>query len=115
LRADGEAVKMLAATALVLLALAAVPTAIARGGTGADGRHHARIAQIAERFEKRCGTSSTGAPQRCVDFANRALQRLQTLDARVEQRMADHPKLQQLDTKLKTLIGSLQNWLGSPS
>ncbi len=29
--------------------------------------------------------------------------------------MADHPKLQKLDTELKTLIGSLQNWLGSPS
>jgi hypothetical protein len=106
---------MLAATALVLVALAAVPTALAGGGTGADGRHHARIAQIAERFQKRCGTSSAGAPQRCVDFANKALQRLQTIDAKVEQRMADHPNLQQVDAKLKTLIASLQNWLGSPS
>ena len=109
--------KMLAATALVLLALAAVPTALAAGGKGAHdirGRH-ARIAQIAERFQKRCGTSSAGAPQRCVDFANKALQRLQTLDARVEQRTAAHPTLQTLDTELKTLIGSLQNWLGSPS
>ena len=105
---------MLAATALVLLALAAVPTALAGGGKGEHGRH-ARIAQIAERFQKRCGTSSAGAPQRCVDFAHKALQRLQTVDAKVEQRMADHPKLQELDTELKTLIGSLQNWLGSPS
>ena len=88
---------MLAATALVLLALAAVPTALAGGGNSALGRHP-RIAQIAERFQKRCGTSSAGAPQRCVDFANKALHRLRTLD-----------------TELKTLIGSLQNWLGSPS
>jgi len=105
---------MLTATALVLLALAAVPTALAGDGTGAQGRH-ARIAQIAERFQKRCGTSSAGAPQRCVDFANTALHRLQTVDAKVEQRMGGHPRLQQLDARLKTLIGSLQNWLGSPS
>ena len=106
--------KMLAATALVLLALAAVPTALAGGGNGAQGRH-ARIAQIAERFQKRCGTSSAGAPQRCADFANKVLERLQTLDAKVEQPMAGHPKRQKLDAELKTLIGSLQNWLGSPS
>jgi hypothetical protein len=105
---------MLAATALVLLALAAVPTALAGHGNGARERH-ARIAQIAERFQKRCGTSSAGAPQRCVDFANKALHRLQTVDAKVERRMADHPRLRQLDVELKTLIGSLQNWLGSPS
>jgi hypothetical protein len=48
LPADGEAVKMLAATALVLLALATVPTALAGGVNGAQGRH-ARIVQIAER------------------------------------------------------------------
>ena len=106
--------KKLVAIAFAALALVAVPTALAAGGKGAQGKH-ARIAQIAARFEKRCGTSSTGAPQRCVDFANRALQRLQTLDGKVEQRMAGKPKLQKLDAFLQTVIGSLKNWLGSPS
>ena len=101
--------KKLVAATLVVLALVAVPTALAAGVTG----KHARIAQIAARFEKRCGTSSAGAPQRCVDFANRALNRLQTLDGKVEQRMAGRPKLQRLDTFLQTVIGSLQTWLGS--
>lgn len=104
--------KKLVAATLVALALVAVPTALAAGGKGVNGKH-ARIAQIAARFEQRCGTSSTGAPQRCVDFANRALQRLQTLDGKIEQRMAGRPKLQRLDTFLQTLIGSLQTWLGS--
>ena len=106
--------KKLVAVAFVALALVAVPTALAAGGKGVKGKH-ARIAQIAARFDKRCGTSSTGAPQRCVDFANRALQRLETLDQKVEQRMASKPKLQKLDTFLQTVIGSLKNWLGSPS
>jgi hypothetical protein len=106
--------KRLVAVAFAALALVAVPTALAAGGKGLQGKH-ARIAQIAARFEQRCGTSSTGAPQRCVDFANRALQRLQALDGKVEQRMADKPKLQKLDAFLQTVIGSLKNWLGSPS
>jgi hypothetical protein len=105
-------VKKLAAVACLVLACAVVPTALAGAGAGAKDRH-ARIAQIAERFQKRCGTSSAGAPQRCVDFANNALQRLQKIDGRIEQRMADHPRLQTIDAELKTLIGSLQNWLGS--
>lgn len=104
--------KKLVAVAFVALALAAVPTALAAGGTGIQGKH-ARIAHIAERFQKRCGTSSAGAPQRCVDFANKALQRLQTLDQKVEQRMADRPRLQKLDAFLQTAIGSLKTWLGS--
>ncbi|MGH2971049.1 MAG: hypothetical protein ACRDNM_05545 [Gaiellaceae bacterium] len=106
--------KKLVAVAFVALALVAVPTALAAGGNGVKGKH-ARIAQIAARFEKRCGTSSAGAPQRCVDFAGKALQRLETLDQKVEQRMAGKPKLQKLDTFLQTVIGSLKNWLGSPS
>jgi hypothetical protein len=106
-------VKKLVAVAFVALALAAVPTALGAGGDrGTQGRH-ARIAQIAERFQKRCGTSSAGAPQRCVDFANKALQRLQALDQKVEQRIGDKPKLQKLDSFLQTVIGSLKTWLGS--
>jgi hypothetical protein len=105
-------VKTLVAVAFVVLALAAVQPALGAGGAGAKGKH-ARIARIAERFEKRCGTSSAGAPQRCVDFANKAVQRLQALDGRVEQRMADHPKLQKLDTFLQNVIGRLHAWLGS--
>ena len=105
-------VKTLVAIAFVVLALAAVQPALGAGGSGTQDRQ-ARIAQIAERFEKRCGTSSTGAPQRCVDFANKAVQRLQALDAKVEQRMTDHPKLQQLDTFLQTVISRLETWLGS--
>ena len=105
-------VKTLVAVAFVVLALAAVQPALGAGSRGAEDKH-ARIARIAERFEKRCGTSSTGAPQRCVDFANKAVQRLQTLDGKVEQRMADHPKLQKLDAFLQTTIGQLKAWLGS--
>jgi hypothetical protein len=105
-------VKKRVVIAVVALALAAVPTALAAGGTGAKGKH-AHIAQLAERFVKHCGTSSTGAPQRCVAFANKALTRLQTLDGQVEQRMATHPKLQKLDTFLQTVIGRLHAWLGS--
>lgn len=105
-------VKTLVAVAFVALALAAVPTALGAGGAGIQGKH-ARIARIAELFEKRCGTSSTGAPQRCVDFANKAVQRLQALDGKVEQRMADHPKLQKLEPFLQTVIGQLKAWLGS--
>lgn len=105
-------VKTLVAVAFVVLSLAAVQPALGAGGKGIQGKH-ARIARIAERFEKRCGTSSAGAPQRCVDFANKAVQRLQVLDGRVEQRMADHPKLQKLDTFLQTVIGKLNAWLGS--
>lgn len=59
----------LAAVASVLLFLAAVPTALAAGGTGVRGRH-ARIAQVAERFTKRCGTSPAAAPQRCAELAS---------------------------------------------
>lgn len=106
-------VKALVALAFVVLALAAVQPAIGAGGAGIKDEH-ARIARIAERFEKRCGTSSAGAPQRCVDFANKAVQRLQALDGKVEQRMTDHPRLQQLDTFLQTVIGRLKAWLGSP-
>ena len=104
--------KKLIVVTLVLLALAAVPTALAGSGKGLQKRE-ARIVRIGERFQKRCGTSSTGAPQRCVDFANKVVQRLQALDAKVEQRMTDHPKLQQLDTFLQTVIGRLKTWLGS--
>lgn len=105
-------VKKLVVVAVVALAFAAVPTALAAGGTGVKGKH-ARIAQLAERFVKHCGTSSTGAPQRCVAFANKAFTRLQTLDGQVELRMATHPKLQKLDTFLQTVIGRLHAWLGS--
>jgi hypothetical protein len=44
---------------------------------------------------------------------SKAVQRLQALDGRVEQRMADHPKLQKLDTFLQNVIGRLHAWLGS--
>ena len=104
--------KRLVIVAVLAFAFAAVPTALAAGGAGIQGKH-ARIAQLAERFVKHCGTSSTGAPQRCVDFATKALTRLQTLDGNVEQRMASHPKLQKLDTFLQTVIGRLHAWLGS--
>lgn len=104
--------KNLIVVAFVLLALAAVPTALAGSGTGLQ-RREARIAQIGQRFEKRCGTTSAGAPQRCVEFANKALTRLQAIDTKVEQKMATHPKLQTIDAQLKTLIASLHTWLGS--
>lgn len=111
-------VKTLIVIALSVLAFAAVPAvALAGNGNGAAGsRPQARldrIAQIADKFAKKCGTSSAGAPQKCIDFANKALDKLQALDAKVQSKLQDHPKLQQVDTTLQSLISKLQGWLGS--
>jgi hypothetical protein len=103
--------------ALSVLMLAAIPAvALAANGPGSGSGPQARldrIARIADRFAKRCGTSSVGAPQKCIDFANKALDRLQALDAKVQEKLPDHPRLQRIDTTLQSLISKLQGWLGS--
>jgi hypothetical protein len=120
--------KTLMAVTTAVVALAAVPAALADNGIGsgaAAGLHgngngaariqriQDRLARVELRFARRCGTSASNAPQRCVDFAQKALQRLQTLDDKVQQAEADHPQLQQLDTLLQGVIGKLQTWLGA--
>ena len=111
-------VKTLIVIAISVLALAAVPAvALADHGAGTTRSGPQarldRIARIADRFAKKCGTSSAGAPQKCIDFANKALHRLQALDTKVQGKLHDHPKLQQVDTTLQSLISKLQGWLGS--
>jgi hypothetical protein len=98
----------------VSLALAAVPAALAAGGAHADnGARIQRIQARIDRFFDRCGTSSTGAPQRCVDHAKNVLARLQALDGKVQQHLNDHPKLHAIDQLLQRAISRIQTWLGS--
>ena len=107
---DAARMKRIALLAAVAFALAAVPAAFAANGNGDRiQRLNARI----DRFFDRCGTSSAGAPQKCVDVANRAIARLQALDAKVQQRLQEHPKLHAIDELLQKDIGRLQAWLGS--
>jgi hypothetical protein len=105
-------VKRIALLALVALALAVVPAALAdngptptqptapaassagatqNGNAGARARLrriHLRLERARRRFVRHCGTSSDGSSQRCVQFANNVLTRLQKLDAGVQKRIA---------------------------
>ena len=106
--------KRIALLVAVSFALAAVPVALADNGTNnGNGARIQRLNDRVDRFLDRCGTSSTGAPQRCVDVANRALARLKTVDAKVQQRLSEHPRLHTLDELLQKDIGRFQAWLGS--
>jgi hypothetical protein len=106
--------KRIALLVAVSLALAAVPAAFAADGASrGSGARIQRLQQRLDRFFDRCGNSSAGAPQRCIDVAHRAVTRLQTVDAKVQQALGQHPKLHALDQLLQTDIGRLQAWLGS--
>ena len=109
--------KRIALLIAVSLALAAVPVALAdtgaKGNNNGNGARIQRLQQRVDRFFDRCGTTSAGAPQRCVDVAQRALTRLQTIDGRVQQALANHPKLHAIDELLQKDIGRFQAWLGS--
>lgn len=79
-----------------------------------------RIQRISQRFEQRCGTSSAGAPQQCVTFAQNAEQRLGKIDTRLQALIAkwqqagkDVAPLTTLDTAVQTLAQSVKAWLGS--
>ena len=134
--------------ALTVFALAAVPAALADDGTTAppaDGSQAAagqargqqlqilrlriRLAEL--RFAKHCGASSTGAPERCLDFAKKVEERLTKLDGNVQARIAkiqstcsatstdDKCKhaadrvtlLQKVDARVKALAQKVQDWL----
>ena len=98
----------------VSFAFAAVPAALAAGGAHAgNGARIQRIQARIDRFFDHCGTSSTGAPQACVDHAKKALERLQTLDGKVQQHLSEHPRLHAIDQLLQRAIARIQAWLGS--
>jgi hypothetical protein len=149
--------KRLLALAITVLALAAVPVAFGDDGTSTpadnsapaanqnqdpaaqdQGRHGNRLEllrlriRIAERrFAKHCGTSANGAPERCLDFATKAEERLTKLDTNVQARIAKiqqtcvatstDPKcahaadrvarLQKIDERVQALAQKVQDWL----
>ena len=108
-------VKTLIVISLSVLSLAAVPAAVAdNGGRGnGNGARIQRLQQRVDRFFDRCGTSSAGAPQKCVDVAHKALDRLQAIETKVQAALKDHPKLHAIDEQLQKDIGRFQDWLGS--
>jgi predicted outer membrane protein len=134
--------------ALTVFALAAVPVALADDGTttppaaassAAPGQARGQQLQILRlrirlaelRFAKHCGASSTGAPERCLDFAKKVEERLTKLDGNVQERIAkiqstcaatstdDKCKhaadrltlLQKVDARVKALAQKVQDWL----
>jgi len=140
----------LIALALTVFALAAVPAAFADDGStppatsgpaatqpaqGQAGqrlqllRLRIRLAEL--RFAKHCGAGSTGASQQCLDFAKKVEDRLATLDANVQARIAKIQQtcaatstdekckhaadrvalLQKIDARVKTLAQKVQDWL----
>jgi hypothetical protein len=97
--------------ALAVLALAAVPAALADNGTPppagtvpaaqpaqpGQGAANARkrldalrlhVQVVAHRFAKRCGSSSASAPQACLDFAQKVETRLTKLDGTIQGRIS---------------------------
>jgi hypothetical protein len=147
-------VKRLFILAVVVVALAAVPVAFGDDGsnpapgsttpaqTQARGDNvkqrlekiRDRVQQVETRFAKRCGASASGAPQRCVDFANNVLKKLQAIDARIQAQLtklqactsastdrycknADKKiaVLQQLDKRVQALEQKVQAWLSGTS
>jgi len=145
--------KRLIALALTMFALAAVPVAFGDDGstppdstttttsTTQDQSHGQRghrlellrlRIQLAElRFAKHCGASSTGASQRCVDFATKVEERLGKLDTKVQARIAKIQaacsttstdatcknaaervtRLQKIDARVQALSQKVQDWL----
>lgn len=145
------------ATLAAVLALAVVPAALADNGApaptpatqppaaqqqsgqqqGARGGVRARFEilrlrlRLAElEFAVHCRGNAGSVPQKCVDFANKLVQRLQTLDGNVQKRIqalqactasstdakcrnADKKIafLQKVDTRIQALIARVQAWL----
>ena len=147
----------LLALALTVFALVAVPAAFADNGstppaTGgqdtaaqqqapdqANGQARGqrlemlrlRLQLIELRFAKHCGSSSNGAPPRCLDFATKAEERLTKLDGNVQARIAKIQStctatstderckhaaerialLQTIDGRITALARKVQDWL----
>jgi tetrahydromethanopterin S-methyltransferase subunit G len=147
--------------ALTVLALAAVPAAFADDGStppttppataaptaqqgqpaqqgqGAENarqrleRLRQRIQFVEQRFARHCGSNSAQAPQACLDFAKKVEDRLNTIDGKIQDRIAKIQQtcgtastdrkcqnadkriafLQALDTHVKALAQKVQDWL----
>ena len=109
-----SAMKTIAILAAVSFALPAVPAALAANGNHrGNGARIQRIERRIDRFFDHCGTTSAGAPQRCLDVAHRVLTRLQTIDGKVQQNLQAHPRLHAIDQLLQRAIARIQAWLGS--
>jgi hypothetical protein len=93
-----------------------------------------RIQLVELRFARHCGSGANGAPQQCVQFAQKIEAGLQKLDSKVQAKIqtlqscttgstdqscrnADKKiaLLQQVDQRLQTLIQKVQSWLGGSS
>jgi len=108
--------KRIVLLAAVVLSLVAVPFALADNGcqgNNGNGDRIQKLNQPVDQFFDRCGQTSACAPQKCVDVAHKALERLQAIDAKVQQALSDHQKLHALDELLQKDIGRFQAWLGS--
>lgn len=120
--------------------VAGTPPAAQQGqaGNGAQGARirleilRLRIRLVELRFAHRCGSSNANAPQACLDFAQKAENRLTSLDGNIAARIAKiqqtcgtastDPKcrnadqrialLQKIDTGVKALAQKVQDWLG---
>jgi hypothetical protein len=142
--------KRLLALALTLVALATVPVAFGDDGTSTPADNSApaatqdhgqrgnrlellrlRIQRVELRFAKHCGANANGAPERCLDFAKKAEERLTKLDANIQARIAKiqqtcsaattdakctHAadrvaRLQKADEHVQALIQKVQGWL----
>jgi len=142
--------------ALVVLALAAVPVALGDDGTNppstgttpaatqgqAQGNAvrlrlqilRDRIQLVELRFARHCGSGANGAPQQCVQFAQKIEAGLQKLDSKVQAKIqtlqsctststdqscknADKKiaLLQKVDQRVQTLIQKAQAWLSGSS
>jgi hypothetical protein len=135
------------ALALTVFALAAVPAAFADDGTttppaagpsaigNAQGQQlqilRLRLQLVELRFATHCGTSSDGAAQRCLDFAQKVEDRLTKLDGNVQARItkiqstctatstdnkcthaADRVALlQKVDLRVQALAQKVADWL----
>ena len=90
-----------------------------------------RIQLVELRFAKHCGPNANGAPERCLDFAKKAEERLTKLDTNIQARIAKIQEkcsaattdakcthaadrvalLQKADEHVKALAQKVQDWL----
>jgi hypothetical protein len=141
--------KRLITIALVVFSLAAVPAALADDTTApaaptAPGQQQStndpsnraghlrlRLKIAVHRFRKHCGTGADGAPDRCLEVAKKAAERLAKLDEKVQARIAKIQetctaastdercknaderiaRLQKLDERIQALTAKVQAWL----
>jgi hypothetical protein len=115
--------KYFALLVIAVLALAAVPVALADTGQNAGDRAQRiqqRIQLVEQRFVKHCGTAASTAPGRCVAFANRVEQRLGRIDTRLQELIQkrqqagkDVAGLTKLDAAIQALAQKVHAWLSA--